>query len=100
MQLSGALFCVDIAIYQITKQVFSVCMREDSAPPLHGEMDICNMLEGCLMVLVTSLSVLTTEGWMMVALQGTAATGGLNEDFREVFKVSARIDSVSLKSHK
>lgn len=52
------------------------------------------------MVLVTSLSVLTTEGWMMVALQGTAATGGLNEDFREVFRVSARIDSISLKSHK
>lgn len=52
------------------------------------------------MVLVTSLSVLTTEGWMMVALQGTATTGGLNEDFREVFTVSARIDSVSLKSHK
>lgn len=57
-------------------------------------------LEGCLTVLVTSLSVLTTEGWMMVAHQGTAATGGLNEDFREVFSVSARIDSVSHKSHK
>lgn len=89
-----------IAIYEITKQVLSVCMREDSALPLHGEMDICNMLEGCLMVLVTSLSVLTTEGWMMVALQGTAATGGLHEGFRQAFTVSARIGSVSLKSLK
>lgn len=42
-------------------------------------MDIFNMLEDCLMVLMTSLSVLTTEGWMMVALQGTAATGGLTD---------------------
>lgn len=31
------------------------------------------------MVVMTSLSVLTTEGWMMVALQGTAATGGHTE---------------------
>lgn len=42
-------------------------------------MDISNMLEDCLTVLMTSLSVLTTEGWMMVALQGTAATGGLTD---------------------
>lgn len=79
MQLSGALFCVCIAIYQITEQVPSVCMYGDYAQPLHGKVNISNMLEGCLMVLMTSLSVLTTEGWMMVALQGTAATGGLTD---------------------
>lgn len=44
------------------------------------EMDnMSNMLEGCLTVLMTSLSVLTTEGWMMVAPQGTAVTGGLTD---------------------
>lgn len=33
------------------------------------------------MVLMTSLSVLTTEGWMMVAPQGTPTTGGQKKGF-------------------
>lgn len=63
-------------------------------------MDIFNMLEDCLMVLMTSLSVLTTEGWMMVALQGTAATGGLTDKILGRYLQSVDIDSVSLKPHK
>lgn len=52
------------------------------AKPLHGELtavDVSEVSQGCLTVLMTSLSVLTTEGWMMVAPQGTATTGGLKE---------------------
>lgn len=58
------------------------------------------MSEGCLTVLMTSLSVLTPEGWMMVALQGTAATGGLTDKILGRYFQVCDIDSVSLKPHK
>lgn len=57
-------------------------MYEVRVSPLHDQMDCCNVSEvsqGCLTVLMTSLSVLTTEGWMMVAPRGTATTGGLTD---------------------
>lgn len=59
----------------------ALCVRV-SVWPLHGKwVDVAyhKISKGCLTVLMTSLSVLTTEGWMMVAPQGTATTGGQTE---------------------
>lgn len=84
MRLRGArLLCVRHATDCITKQV---CMCEGLRIACAWQVDCCCLSEvsqGCLMVLMTSLSVLTTEGWMMVAPQGTATTGGLTKRMQD-----------------
>lgn len=53
---------------------------KDYAHPLHGKwVKVSEVSKGSLTIFMTSLSVLTTEGWMMVAAQGTATTGGQAE---------------------
>ena len=73
--------CVCVCAWVCVCVCVCVCVRVyDRAAAWH--VDCCNVSEvspGCLTVFMPSLSVLTTEGWMMVAPQGTATTGGLTE---------------------
>lgn len=76
-------FCVGFDIDQVTKQdpVWACCQgfRFASAWQVDWRSSL-EVSKAILIVLMTSLSVLTTEGWMMVAPQGTATTGGQIEE--------------------